>query len=61
MGVILEGQVITIIVKEEFSSDILQVFKDLQDDRSISFNVKVEVHSKAVYFEILKATGYVHS
>jgi len=50
---VLEDEVfMDVVEEEEFSDDILQVLENLQDKRPTSFNVIVEVHSKATYNEI---------
>ena len=56
VGVILNDEIITGIVKEEgFVDDILQVLMRLQSEKSAFNDVTVEVHSRAIYDEILEA------
>lgn len=57
-GVVLSDEVITGVVDEEgFSDDILQVLEDLQIRKSKSIDVTIELHSRALYDEILEATS----
>jgi hypothetical protein len=56
VGIILSDEVIIEVVEEEgFADDILQVLEDLQRKRSAFIDVTVEVHSQAIYDEILEA------
>jgi hypothetical protein len=56
VGVVLSEEVITGVVEEEgFADDILQVLVDLQNEKSAFSDVTVEVHSRAIYDEILEA------
>ena len=53
---ILSDEIITGVVEEEgFADDILQVLMGLQSERSAFNDVIVEVHSRAIYDEILEA------
>ena len=55
LGVMLREEAITGVIEEEgFSDDILQVLEDLQEKMSESYDVRVEVHSRAIYDEILE-------
>lgn len=61
VGVVLSEEVITGVVEEEgFGDDILQVLEALQRERSAFADVMVEVHSRAVYEEILEAATSTH-
>jgi hypothetical protein len=56
VGMVLSDEVITGVVEEEgFADDILQVLVDLQSEKSAFSDVTVEVHSRAIYDEILEA------
>jgi hypothetical protein len=56
VGVDLSEEVITGVVEEEgFADDILQVLVDLQNETSVFSDVTVEIHSRAIYDEILEA------
>ena len=56
VGVILSDEVITGVVEEEgFVDDILQVLVELQSEKFAFKDVRVEVHSRAIYDEILEA------
>jgi hypothetical protein len=56
VDVVLNDEVITGVVEEEgFADDILQVLVDLQSEKSAFSDVTVEVHSRAIYDEILEA------
>jgi hypothetical protein len=56
VGVVLSEEVITGVVEEEgFADDILQVLVDLQNEKSAFSDVTVEVHSRAIYDEILES------
>ena len=46
---------ITKVVEEGFADDILQVLVGLQSEKSAFIDVIVEVHSRAIYDEILEA------
>ena len=57
VGVLLSDEVISKIVKEEgFANNILQVLVRLQSEKSAFIDVPIEIHSRAIYGEILKAT-----
>jgi hypothetical protein len=54
--VVLSDEVITgVVEKEGFADDILQVLVDLQSEKSAFSDVTAEVHSQAIYDEILEA------
>jgi hypothetical protein len=56
VGVVLSDEVIIGVVEEEgFADDILQVLVDLQSEKTAFNDVMVEVHSRAIYDEILEA------
>jgi hypothetical protein len=56
VGVVLSEEVITGVIEEEgFADDILQVLVDLQSEKSAFSEVTVEIHSRAIYDEILEA------
>jgi hypothetical protein len=56
VGVVFSDEVITGVVEEEgFADDILQVLVDLQNEKSAFNDVTIEVHSRAIYAEILEA------
>jgi hypothetical protein len=56
VGVVLSDEVITGVVEEEgFADDILQVLVNLQSEKTAFNDVMVEVHSRAIYDEILEA------
>ena len=55
LGVMLREEAITGVIEEEgFSDDILQVLEDLQEKMSESYDVRIEVHSRAIYDEIFE-------
>ena len=55
VGVMLGDETITGMVEEEgFSNDILQILEELQERNFESLDVRVEVHSRAMYDEILE-------
>ena len=61
VGVMLSDEVITGVIEEEgIADDILQVLVDLQGVRSAFIDVTVEVHSRAIYDEILDAVVNVN-
>ena len=56
VGVILSDEIITGVVEEEgFADDIIQVLVELQSEKSAFKDVRVEVHSRAIYDKILEA------
>jgi hypothetical protein len=55
VGVVLSDEVIIGVVEEGFADDILQVLVNLQSEKSAFSDVTVEVHSRAIYNEILEA------
>ena len=53
---ILNDEIMIGMVEEEgFADDILQILVGLQNERSAFIDVAVEVHSRAIYNEILEA------
>jgi hypothetical protein len=62
VGVVLSDEVITRVVEEEgFADDILQVLEDLQRERFAFIDVTIEIHSRAIYDEILEAAISINS
>jgi len=56
-GVVLSDECITGVIEEEgFADDILKTLEDLQEQKSASIDVMVEVHSRRFYDELLEAT-----
>ena len=56
VAIILSDEVFTRMVEEEgFANDILQVLVGLQSEKSAFIDVTIEVHSRAIYDEILEA------
>ena len=54
---VLNNEIIIGVIEEEgFTDDILQVLVDLQSEKSAFSDITVEVHSRAIYDEILEAT-----
>ena len=57
IGVVLSDECITGVIEEEgFADDILKTLEDLQEQKSASIDVMVEVHSRRFYDELLEAT-----